>query len=402
MELKTRYQYTYFIYPYIVQEKEYSKYLLKILKNKDFKLRIFQKERDHDIYTYFLPKIKDYMFSSFHYETPDIRMLEETKNETKAINLSKEPCTIFEYNLTRDIHGKIQEKQGIFFKIQKLELICFNTGICFLCIKTNVEDLEDFSNILNFNYKFRDINKDDKLNEYDKIQVQTSTFKDVHTFREFVQNITGTNYNAYRLNINTERFLTYSYVCIDQEAWNNGTDFKEIKDNFTKFVNILPNDNNVNHGEEKATIVSKWKYAKIGITKQGVTLFCSSADINNYTRLPEEFETTYLYTYIFTLYKKICLKKISERFQRGHFVEFTKKLWVQEITSDNMGTTFYLGLKEVLELEEMYYKIKYKYDILFKEVNLENEKVIKILLMIALIISVGLNIMTFAAILRAI
>lgn len=401
MELKTRYQYTYFIYPYIVQEKEYSKYLLKILKNKNFKLRIFQKEKDHDIYTYFLPKVKDYMFSSFHYETPNIRMLEESKNEVKATSLSKEPCTIFEYNLTRDIQGKIQENDGIFFRIIKLELICFNTGICFLCMKTCIEDLEEFSNILNFNYKFRDINKDDKLSGYDKIRIQTSAFKNVHTFREFLQDITGTNYDAYKLNLNKERFLTYSYLCIDQEAWNNGTDFKEIQENFTKFINILPNDNNVTHGEEKATIVSKWKYAKIGITKQGVALFCSSADINNYTRLPEEFETTYLYTYIFTIYKKIYLKKISERFQRGHFVEFTKKLWVQEITSDNMGTTFYLGLKEALELEELYYKIKYKYDILFKEVNIENEKIIKGLLIIALLLSIGLNIMTFLAILKS-
>ena len=62
-----------------------------------------------------------------------------------------------------------------------------------------------------------------------------------------------------------------------------------------------------------------------------------------------------------------------------------------------MGTVFYLGLKEALELEELYYKIKYKYDILFKELKIENEKVIKILLIIVLLISMGINVLAFKA-----
>lgn len=84
-------------------------------------------------------------------------------------------------------------------------------------------------------------------------------------------------------------------------------------------------------------------------------------------------------------------------FINNGFIDFTKKLWVQEITSDGMGTVFYLGLKEALELEELYYKIKYKYDILFKELKIENEKVIKILLIIVLLISMGINVLAFKA-----
>ena len=87
-------------------------------------------------------------------------------------------------------------------------------------------------------------------------------------------------------------------------------------------------------------------------------------------------------------------------FKEVGFVDFTKKLWVQEITSDSMGTTFYLGLKEALELDEVYYKIKYKYDILFKELNIDNEKTIKFLLILTLVLSLGLNAMAITAILR--
>ena len=44
VELKTKYQYTYFIYPYLVDEKKYDKYILKLFKNKKCKFQIFEKE----------------------------------------------------------------------------------------------------------------------------------------------------------------------------------------------------------------------------------------------------------------------------------------------------------------------------------------------------------------------
>ena len=33
LELMTKYQYTYFIYPYAIDEKEYKKYLQRLLRN---------------------------------------------------------------------------------------------------------------------------------------------------------------------------------------------------------------------------------------------------------------------------------------------------------------------------------------------------------------------------------
>ena len=40
MELKTKYEYTYFIYPYVIDSNKYSKYMQKLLKNKNCKLRL--------------------------------------------------------------------------------------------------------------------------------------------------------------------------------------------------------------------------------------------------------------------------------------------------------------------------------------------------------------------------
>ena len=334
MELKTNYQYTYFILPYVIKEGRYQKYLLKLLKDKEFKLKTFQKEKDFKMYQYFLPKTRDFLFSSFSLGNSKIKKLEDLPDETKSAILSKYSCNIFEYNIKKDIQGKIEDKNGIFFTIGKIEIICFETGICFLVIKTNIEDDYNFENVLNFNYKFRDINNEAaKLDGYDNIRLQTNSFSSAETFKDFVRKITGANLEAMKLDIDTERFLTYSYVCIDQEAWNSNTKFDDINHYYIKYANILPADNSRKLEEEKITTVSRWKYAKLAISKLGVMLFSSSEDMNNYTILPDEFENQYLYTYILNLYKKINLKKIEQKLKdakkvkiaRKKFIEFTKK-----------------------------------------------------------------------------
>ena len=68
-------------------------------------------------------------------------------------------------------------KKEYFLQYQRIEIICFETGICFLVIKTNIEDDNSFTNVLNFNYKFRDINSEKQgLDAYDNIRLQTNSF----------------------------------------------------------------------------------------------------------------------------------------------------------------------------------------------------------------------------------
>ena len=52
MELKTNYQYTYFIHPFVINENKYQKYLLKLLKDKRFNLKIFQRSKDVELYKF--------------------------------------------------------------------------------------------------------------------------------------------------------------------------------------------------------------------------------------------------------------------------------------------------------------------------------------------------------------
>ena len=408
MELKTNYQYTYFIHPFVIKEGKYQKYILKMLRDEDFRLKTFQREKDFKMYQYFLPKTRDFLFSSFSFGNSKLKKLEELPDETRAAILSKYPCNIFEYRIKKDIQSKVDDTKGIFFTISKIEIICFETGICFLVIKTNVEDDNSFSNILNFNYKFRDINADVAFDTYDNIRLQTNSFANSETFRDFIRKVTGSNLDAMKLDIDTERFLTYSYICIDQEAWNSTNDFDKIAHHYIRYANILPADNSRKIEEEKVITVSSWKYVKLALSKLGIMLFSSSEDMNNYTILPDEFENQFLYTYVINLYKKIYLKRIELELKnpkkvkkaRKKFIDFTKNLWIREITDDETGTMLNHRIAETLELEKLYSQVKNKYDILYKDLNIEKNRTSTIAIGLILAASLIFNILNFIVLMR--
>ena len=132
----------------------------------------------------------------------------------------------------------------------------------------------------------------------------------------------------------------------------------------------------------------------------------SGIDTYNYTKLPVTFENEYLYTYILVQYQKIYLKKIEHEFKtksdkvREKFIKFTKDLWIQEITNDDIGSAMYKKYKQVSDLEKIYMNIKNKYDIAYKERNLEKENKINKIILIALVLSLMLNIVNFIALMN--
>ncbi len=407
MELKMNYQYTYFIHPFAVKENKYQKYILSLVKNEKFNLKIFQKGKDFNLYEYFSPKMKEFLFSSFSHSKAKVEKLKELADDTKSAILSKYPCVIFEYKLKEDIQGKTDEK-GIFFKIQKIEVICFNTGICFFVMKTNIENSKYFSDLLNFNYKFRDIKGENSLKGFDKISIQTSAFSDISKLTEFIKDVTGSDIESMKLDIDTEKFLTYSYVCIDSEAWNVNKDFEDIKYNFVKYSNFLSADNSANLELDNSFVLSKWKYAKMGFSKQGVTLFASNADINNFTTLPDKFENEYFYIYILNLYKKLYLKKLENEFSnpsnlkvaRKKFIEFTKNLWIQDITDEEIGSNVNYRMSKVFEIDRLYKEMNNKYDILYKDLKVDRN--FKAMIFIVMLVSVLLvfNILNYIEMIR--
>lgn len=400
MELKMKYQYTNFIYPYIVEERKYNKYLLKLLKNKSCEIKFFEKEKDINLYRYFLPNIRKFMFCDFSFNKNKIEKFKKMDLELQSTVLSKYPCTVFEYKINENLQGKVEKEDGIFFKINSIQIICFSTGICFIVFKTHIENSNEFEDVINFNYKFRNINL--KNDNNDKIKIQTDSFENMKTINEIINLVIEKNNYNEKLDIDNEKFMCYTYTCIEQESWNENNNFNEIKNEFYKFSNILPSNFNVRTEDIKADEILKIKFAKIGTTKISTALLTSGIDTFNYTKLPYIFENEYFYTYILELYKKIYIKKIALNYKeknientRKEFIEFTKNIWTQEITNEMQGNNLIKKWDTVLELDKDYDNLKNKYNLLYKEANIEkNSKVNKVILII-LIISLIINIINF-------
>ena len=188
MNLKTKYQYSYFIYPFVVEDNKYEKYILKLLKNAKCKIKVFEREKDADLYSYFLPKIRSTLFWTMDMNKEKIEKLNKLDVNMQAKVVASYPCTMFEYDIENDIQGKVSTKDIIYFNISKIEVICFNTGVCFLVIKTILDEGAMFEDLLNFNYKFREVNSSAyDLKKYENIKIQESRLEDIKSIKTIIK-----------------------------------------------------------------------------------------------------------------------------------------------------------------------------------------------------------------------
>ena len=399
-----KYQYTNFIYPYTIDEHRYGKYLLRLLNDKNCKLKLFEKEKDLDIYNFFLPNIRDFLFQTFELRGEKLKDFNNMSNEMKSNIISKQNMVCFEYYLDENIQGKVGEEGGIFFAIENVEIICFSTGICFLTLKTHIDGTDKFEDVLDFNYRFKSFCSEFySLKNFENINIQSSTFKDIISVKDFIKNITGISHRK-KLSLEQNKledyqFYNYSYVCIENDKWNEKTDFSSIENEFLKYSNVLPSKFSANFDKENINQnlhqIEKMKYFKISVTKTNCNVFCSGIDTYNYTKLPYEYENQYFYTYILELYKKIYLMKLNLQFKnysklkklRHNYLFFTRNLWQKEITADDTGTIFFKTIEETLELENLYSEIKTKYEVIYKDLNIDKNNKYYTIIVILLIIS---------------
>ena len=416
MELKLKYQYTYFIKPFMIKENKYEKYLLSLINNKNCKLKIFEKERDLNLYSYFIQNVREYFFPTFYFDKNKINNLEKISNKMKSVILSKLHCNVFEYLIDEEIQGKVSDEESIFFNIDKIEIICLDTGICFLVIKTDIANSEKFSDLLNLNYRFKDINSDfTKLKDFTNIKIQTDKFSNMSEISDFVDSITGINNKVIKtkdIDLYNKKFFVYTYSCIDQDDWNTEEDFENLKSEFLKYSNVYSSNHTLDFSSNQLNktmkTVEQFKYSKFGFTKESASLMTSSIDINNYNQLLFEYENEYLYTLIISLYQRIYIKKLANEFKdkkdinnlRKKFTKFTNEIWLKEITNSSIGTIFYNKWKETFELQEMYDEIKNKYDVIYKELDIERTKKVNTAILIILAISLLLNIVNLLAFIK--
>ena len=407
MELMTKYQYTYFIYPYVIEEKDYKKYLQNLLRNKKCKIRFFNKLKDIHLYTYFLPSIRDFMFWSFNLSDKGIKDFEKLDVSLKSTLLAEHECNIFNYVLPETLQGKVVDNNGIFFEISEIKIICYKTGICFLMFKTNLENTDNFSDLLNFNYKFREINSISyNLKEYENIKIQSNIFKDVKDISVLINELTYDDITK-KINIGSEKFFVYSYACVDQKDWNESTEDEALDNLFEKYRSVQPANSQIiddeyavmgNSKVQENKSIYKNQYIKYGFTATSSVLFTSNINTTNFTLVPQKFESEYLYTYLLVLYKKMMLNKLNYEFgnkfksaEKGFF-DFTKKLWNQDITNEEFGRRLEHNWMENLNIDKSFIKLESEYDVTYKKYNIEelnkNNRITRIIFAVILIINI--------------
>ena len=387
----------------IIKQKNLNRYFLSLLKNPSFEMKTFDKEKDEDLYSYFLPKVRNTMFWTMGLNRSKLTKFYDLDVATQATLLTEYPCTMFEYSLNEDIQGKAGKRDGIFFDITNITLVCFNTGICFMLMKTMLEGENSLANICNFNYKFRDIKSEAyDYRGYENIKIQTDRFNTIKEITDLITEITGENKEAAKMNIDTNRFITYSYACIGQEDWNDNTNIELLQKEFYKFVNVEKADYIVDSCNEslanKVGIVEKSKNEIYGCSNVGTVLLTSDINLENCTKRQSEFERQYLYQYIYNLYKKISLKKLNYDFEKKsksakeEFIKFAQTTWIEEITNDNLGSLLQNEWTKTLKMDAIFKQVKNKYDLLYKNLNIEKtastNKIIVAILAILLIMNI--------------
>lgn len=393
MELKTNYQYTYFIYPFAIKKENYKKYVANLIRNKNYQIKFFDSFKNVELFKYFVPNIKEKNFQDFSFTTEKINKFEKLSNSYKLKTLQGQNCLIFDYILDDEIQGKIDEKDGIFFSIPKIELICFKTGICFLMLKTHLENTNDFADLLNFNYKFENINFENKnIKKLDNIKIQTNRFNNISGISKILEDIAGQKIESNKIDIDENMFLVYTYACLEANYWNKDSDFEDIENEFVKLAEVKPSSREINVDYDKLSMFANSSYMKIRVNNKCAALICSSADANNYTKLAQSYENEYLYTYIIALHQKYYLKKLNRDFESkpqktiDNFIKFSQSIWISEVTEDSFGQKLYKRCKEKFNLEELFNDVKNKYDIFYKKLNIDKNKKINTTFIILLII----------------
>jgi len=362
MDIKSKYQYTYFLYPFIVNKENYVKIIKGLLKNKNYNMKIFDKIKDLELDTHFLEEVKKFLFPTFYYSKEEINKFNDSNVQNKLNIIKKMPSVTFEYNMDTNIQGKMNTKDSIFFDIDKIEVICFNTGICFISFKTRIES-DSLYDVLNFNYKFSNINNN-KFKDNCNIKIQTNKFTSSKEIISLIKNITRNleEKNEYI----PKEFFTYSYLCIDSNVWNREKEFENITNEFIKFKNVLYADYSSNFEDEIEELkhtYTKWKYSIYGFSKKSGVVLASGTDTFNFTKLPFYYETVYFYIMLLALYKRtILLKVLSNDTNAG----ILKNGFFTEITTSEHGINLWKKWHEAFELYDLYEKVKNKYEY-FKE-----------------------------------
>ena len=84
---------------------------------------------------------------------------------------------------------------------------------------------------------------------------------------------------------------------------------------------------------------------------------------------------------------------------RKKFAQFTKEVWTQETTDDEVGSWLDYQIFKKLDIDHLYMEVKNQYDVLYKEMKIEVNSKIMICLICVLTLALIFNVLNYFRIL---
>ena len=123
------------IYPYLIKKERMQGYY-EMLLDDGYEIKYFNKKNNREIYDFFLPAIRNYMFWTFN--LINTKEFKQMSNDLMAVVCSNYECNIFQKD--------------------KSVIICFNTGVCFVItdnkkLATSVKDYREKKEMQSINLR---------------------------------------------------------------------------------------------------------------------------------------------------------------------------------------------------------------------------------------------------------
>lgn len=406
MPLNAKYQYTHFIYPFLVDQNKYSSFINSLLsQEKNWKLKIHEQKEDEEVYNFFLPYMRKFLFPTLFWDKDFIKKYKLMNNLNKANLLKKASCITFDFNLSSMKKATISKKRyGVIdFDITNIRMICFEPGVCFLDIKTEIEDDSeniDFDKILDFNSMFREVAPGNGFKE--KLNIKAKGIDNINDITIFVKSLLSGFASEDIDKIYYDKMFTYSYVCLEKEDWNENTNFESLKNDFYKFQYVTDSKSSAIFSNDckklEDNIYSRWKYSMFGFSRESGVVLVSENEKYNVTKMPHNFEKNYFFMLLLAFYQRMSLmnflqdiitkdKTMVSKLNKN-LTKFTHFSWFSQITNSEHGMDIWKRWQTAFELPELYDEVHREYIEYYNAVISSNHDRLNILFMLLSVVGI--------------
>lgn len=371
-----------------------------------WQLNVAENSIDLSTHAYFLPYVKKFLFPTLYWKNDFRTLFEKMTYKKKCETISNISCVKFNYKIEQSfVTDNNSNKADINFKIPRIELICFEPGICFLIIKAELDKEGDIYSheILDFNYKFRTINpRYLKKKKTEGIFLRNQEFKGLDDLSGFIDSLLYGYEDVEKENVYFDRLFTYSYMCLDEKEWNESRDLSEIINEFYKFQYVLPSEYGSTFDSDfkgvKDNTYTRWKYSIYGFSRESGVVFSSEREKFNSTKLPYYYENMYFYVFLLAFYQRIALILFSQELMgsgkkkietlKNRFTKFTHFSWFSQITNSEQGMDVWKKWQKSFDLPALFDEVQKEYAEFYDYIVARGQERINLLLIVIYTISV--------------